>query len=215
MRNAVPADQRRALRLAISGSGRFYHEWRVGLGSSGTERHFAASACSFAQYYDPSCGSEVGTRMAEVVKFYVWAVPSFGANLFPDHTWVTTYNSRAIRYGNIKHVIAAKEFFWYCWGNFYPQGGTPINKSGFLGERAGDLALSKCLVEPNAESQRVRKARGTIFTYGRNGVCHQLANQVLYATANGGAPLTVSKARGYSASSFFYGTWTCPGLVDS
>jgi len=39
-------------------------------------------------------------------------------------------------------------------------------------------------------------------------VCHQLANQVLYATdSGGGAPLTVSSARGYLASTFIYGIY--------
>src|SRR6266536_1898251 len=53
-----------------------------------------------------------------------------------------------------------------------------------------------------------RAARGTIFTYGIDGVCHQLANQVLYSTTIGGAaPLTVRNARGYMASVFVYGTY--------
>ena len=63
--------------------------------------------------------------------------------------------------------------------------------------------LAKCLVAPNANSQTVAAARGTIFTYGIDGVCHQLANQVLYATGIGAvAPLTVRNARGYIASTF-------------
>jgi hypothetical protein len=68
--------------------------------------------------------------------------------------------------------------------------------------------LAKCLVAPNADSQTVAAARGTIFTYGIDGVCHQLANQVLYATGIGAAaPLTVRNARGYIASTFLYGTY--------
>jgi hypothetical protein len=47
-----------------------------------------------------------------------------------------------------------------------------------------------------------------VFAYGFDGVCHQLANQVLYASGIGGLrPLTVAPARGYMASTFFYGTY--------
>jgi hypothetical protein len=48
-------------------------------------------------------------------------------------------------------------------------------------------------------------ARGTIFTYGADGVCHQLANQVLWASKDStGAPLTTAGSNGYKASVFFY-----------
>ena len=51
-------------------------------------------------------------------------------------------------------------------------------------------------------------ARGTIFTYGVDGVCHQLANQALYATSIGGAtPLTVAQASGYWVSTAIYGSY--------
>jgi hypothetical protein len=64
------------------------------------------------------------------------------------------------------------------------------------------------LVTSNADSSTIFSARGTIFTYGIDGVCHQLANQVLYASGLGGSPpLTVSLANGYGASSAIYGTY--------
>jgi hypothetical protein len=48
---------------------------------------------------------------------------------------------------------------------------------------------------------------GTTFTYGVDGVCHQLANQALYATSIGGAaPLTVARASGYWVSTAIYGS---------
>jgi hypothetical protein len=50
-------------------------------------------------------------------------------------------------------------------------------------------------------------SKGTIFVYGVDGVCHQVANQVLFATARWGDPLTVRAARGYVASVFLYGTY--------
>jgi hypothetical protein len=76
-----------------------------------------------------------------------------------------------------------------------------------LGKHAGSTPLAKCLVMPNADSRTTAAARGTIFTYLVDGVCHQLANQVLYATGAGGTPLTVRGARGYPASTFLYGTY--------
>jgi hypothetical protein len=136
---------------------------------------------------------------------FAWAVPAFAAGSPVDHTWVTTYDNRITPYASIEEVVAAGEFYWYCWGSFHVSGGTPDNPTGFLGQQSGDLALARCLVEPNADSSTVPAARGTIFTYGGDGVCHQLANQVLYATrAESAKPLTVSLARGYMASVFIY-----------
>ena len=55
------------------------------------------------------------------------------------------------------------------------------------------------------DSRSAPAARGTIYVYGVDGVCHQLANQVLYATS--GTRLTVNKARGYFFSTYLYGTY--------
>lgn len=143
--------------------------------------------------------SKTGTTL------FAWAVPAFTANAPVDHTWVTTYDNRVTPYPSIEEVAAAGEFYWYCWGSFHASGGTPNNPTGFLGQQSGNPVLARCLVDPNADSRTVPAARGTIFTYGVDGVCHQLANQVLYATGAGSAaPLTVSEARGYMASVFIY-----------
>lgn len=135
---------------------------------------------------------------------FAWVTPAFWSGSPLDHTWVTTYNSNLNPYPNIADVIAAGEDLWYCWGSFHAAGNPP----GMLASRAGNLALAKCLVEPNADSSTTPAARGTIFTYGIDGVCHQLANQVLYATGTpANPPLTVKGARGYSLSSFLFGTY--------
>jgi hypothetical protein len=139
--------------------------------------------------------------------FYAWAVPAFTTGSPVDHTWVTTYDNRIDTYPSDQAVDAAGQFYWYCWGAFHPQGHTPDSPDGFLGQQAGDLALARCLVVANADSRTLPAARGTIFSYGVDGVCHQLANQVLFATGRGGAPLTVAPARGYMASTFIYGTY--------
>jgi hypothetical protein len=137
---------------------------------------------------------------------FAWVAPAGSAGSPVDHTWVTTYDNRVTPYANIDEVKTAGEFYWYCWGDFHASGGTPDNPTGFLGQQSGDLTLAQCLVEPNADSRTVAAARGTIYTYGIDGVCHQLANQVLYATrAVGVEQLTVCGARGYMASTFLYG----------
>jgi hypothetical protein len=146
--------------------------------------------------------------MAPSVMLFAWTVPAYNPNSPVDHTWVTTYDNRVHPYPTDADVIAAGEYYWYCWGSFHPTGGTPVDPTGFIGQQAGDLNLAKCLVLPNADSNVVAAARGTIFVYGVDGVCHQLANQVLYATSSGGVrPLTVHNARGYLLSSFIYGTY--------
>jgi hypothetical protein len=139
---------------------------------------------------------------------YAWTVPAFTTDSPVDHTWVTTYDNRTNAYQTVADVVAAGQFYWYCWGSFHPQGGTPTIPTGFLGSQSGDLALAQCLVQANAASTTMPAARGTIFVYGVDGVCHQLANQALYATTLGAVkPLTVRLARGYMASTFIYGTY--------
>lgn len=141
------------------------------------------------------------------ITFYAWATPAFISESPVDHTWVTTYDNRVNCYKTIQAVISANALLWYCWGSFHPQGGTPENPSGYLGSQVGNLAIAQCLVAANLDSTTNPAARGTIFTYGVDGVCHQLANQVLYATNSGIKPLKVALARGYHASSFIYGDY--------
>ncbi|NEW92615.1 hypothetical protein [Rhodopseudomonas sp. BR0M22] len=146
--------------------------------------------------------------MTPSVSLYAWAVPAWSSESPVDHTWVTSYDNQVHPYNAIADVVVAGQSFWFCWGAFHPQGGTPVNPTGALGQQAGNLKLAQCVVQPNADSNTAPGARGTIYSYGVDGVCHQLANQVLYATSDGGLPpLTVSKARGYPLSSFIYGTY--------
>jgi hypothetical protein len=142
---------------------------------------------------------------------YAWAVPALFEGSGLDHTWVTSYDNRISVYQDANAVIAARQDYWFCWGPFCNKGGTPQNATGFLGSAQGDLQLSRCLVRSNVDCWSSFPARGTIFTYGVDGVCHQLANQVLYST--GGrrrGPLTVALAEGYWLSSAVYGTYRLP-----
>jgi hypothetical protein len=146
-------------------------------------------------------------EMVTTATFYAWAVPAFTTGSPVDHTWVTIFDNQTSNYSNINAVRAAGQCYWFCWGGYHAKGHTPVNPTGALGNKSGSLPLAKCLVKPNADSRVDAAACGTIFTYGVDGVCHQLANQVLYATKTSTGLLTVSKARGYWASTFVYGTY--------
>ena len=144
---------------------------------------------------------------------YAWATPTPFAESPVDHTWVTDYDNRINAYPDIAAVIAAAANYWFCWGDFHKKVSGPAAPEGFLGEAAADTTWANCLCESNVPSDSKEPSCGAIFHYGVDGVCHQLANEVLWATGAGGSKaLTVSKARGYSLSTFFYGTY---GLQQS
>lgn len=142
------------------------------------------------------------------VAVFAWAVPALFQGSAVDHTWVTTYDNRKTRYANIADIVAAGEHYWYCWGSFHPAGGTPKIADGFLGQGPADLGYAMCLCKPDVDSSADPLACGTIFTYGIDGVCHQLANQVLWSTdPTGTAPATVQLARGYWISHALFGPY--------
>lgn len=140
---------------------------------------------------------------------WAWATPTPFADSPVDHTWVTDYDNRIDEPPeNIAEVIAASANYWFCWGAFHERGDSPQVPQGYLGSQPGDNALANCLVTSNAPSTSSKPTSGTITLYGIEGVCHQLANQVLWATGSASQlPLTVGLARGYGASTFFYGTY--------
>lgn len=140
--------------------------------------------------------------------FYAWVVPAYFTGSPVDHTWVTSYDNRAHPYADIAAVKKAGQSNWYCWGDFHASGGASGHPDGFVGSRNGAGPVATCLVQPNRSCDDSPAARGTIFKYGLDGVCHQLANQVLSATGTKGkAPLTVKGVRGYAVSTFLYGTY--------
>lgn len=126
---------------------------------------------------------------------YAWVKNAYiKGNFFLDHTWVTSYDIYAHQYSNINQVVNANERYWFSKGDFWSA--SRIQKPLVQGLSSGAEA---CLVGPNDKTQA-----GTIHTYGVDGVCHQVANQVLYAAVGS---LTVHKARGYTLSSALYGTY--------
>jgi len=143
-----------------------------------------------------------------VGELFAWVRPAYLSKAPVDHTWVTTYDSRAVSFSDRDDVKITEHAYWYCYGTFHVKGGTVENPTGLLGSGNARLGLAKCLVQPNVTHEESVGAVGTILRYGRDGVCHQLANQVLFATATGTArPMIVNAARGYHYSSFLYGDY--------
>lgn len=135
---------------------------------------------------------------------YIWVTPAWFDGNPLDHTWVTTYDNRAVKHKDISAVINSGQNYWYCWGSFHAQGGNDSNPTGFLGSANGNITQANCLVASNLKTSKNSASCGTIFSYGWDGVCHQLANQVLYAT---GVHKTVSQAGGYWISYAFFGRY--------
>jgi hypothetical protein len=79
--------------------------------------------------------------MAALQKLYAWAVPVIVPGSPWDHTWVASYDNRAHPYPDIAAVKRAKQDYWYCWGGFHAQGGTPNLPDGSLGSQNGDVKL--------------------------------------------------------------------------
>jgi hypothetical protein len=142
-----------------------------------------------------------GTYMTQL---YAWRRPAFDPrDKYIDHTYVTDYKPYD-KYSTIQDVIKAGTHFWYCWGEFKMKTTdqslvAECPKNGIL----ADLAKVICICKPNDEN-----AHGTIFTYLIDGVCHQLANQVLYPT---NPQITVKGVKGWQLTHFLY---TKYGLND-
>lgn len=139
---------------------------------------------------------------------WAWVVPAWFSESPFDHTWVTDFDNSTAPYASDQEVILAGKNNWFCWGDFHPKGGTPALPNGALGSMTANASVAACLVASNLISKDNPPAQGTIFQYGIDGVCHQLANQVLWATSGAaGGPLTVNGARGYHISTFLFGTY--------
>jgi hypothetical protein len=133
------------------------------------------------------------------MELYAWVTPAFLPHISPvDHTWVTTYDSRATAYPDLGCVLKANEHYWFSWGSFHQNGNPRDFPGGLLFQATAPPDKSLCLVTPDDP----KLGRGTIRWYGIHGVCHQLSNQILYP-----AQKSVHFARGYPLSSAIYGTF--------
>lgn len=82
-------------------------------------------------------------------------------------------------------------FYWECHGKSH--------KGREICWGYGDANIANCLSQGGQEGNAG-------ITYGVNGVCHQIANRILYP-----AGVTVSSAGGYGASVILYGTY---GVIE-
>jgi len=149
--------------------------------------------------------------MSNEGKLYFWAngmenVPDF------DHTWVTSYPFVNGQYATSKDIPAGGSY-WYCWGCYHPSGdgGVDHNPNGAIGQADADLDLARRLVEANVAPPKppigstTDPQDGSITFYAVDGVCHNVANQVLFATGSSSVePQRVIEARAYHLSTFFY-----------
>lgn len=127
--------------------------------------------------------------------FYVWRRPlDFAPPL--DHTWVTTYQPVATCPPD-----DSLGDYWYCWGVCHETG--PGTNAELLHYGVGDLERAHCLDTPNDSDSHA----GIPGFYGEYGVCHQVANRMLFATEG---PLTIKGANGWFLSYLVYGWYGGP-----
>ncbi|MFT6437656.1 MAG: hypothetical protein ACJAVI_005732 [Candidatus Azotimanducaceae bacterium] len=101
------------------------------------------------------------------------------------------------------------ECYWFCYGSAHDVA------SKAMGSRTGDLGVAKAISAPNTDALppgaphgTPSKTSGAIEYYGIDGVCHNVANQVLYCTGTSAEePLRVKGSSGYPLVMFLYGNY--------
>ncbi len=120
----------------------------------------------------------------------------------PDHTWVTTYQP----------VIECPPDeslgeYWYCAGDCH-RAPTADGMGRMLRSAEGDVDFARRVGRPNDEGETCG------INYGLTGVCHQIANRILYATKTSDRqPITVEGATGYNLSKTVYGAYGAKGAL--
>ena len=144
---------------------------------------------------------------------YAWSVPIVAAdngklNNF-DHTWVTDFvEDIDLRYkpDPARPAYTPPDGFWYCWGQGYEKAAKSICSAD--GDIIAANNISPRNVVPYEDGIFYSNTSGSIEFYGLDGVCHNVANQVLFSTGTSlKEPVRVEQAKGYAVSSFFYGTY--------
>lgn len=134
---------------------------------------------------------------------YAWSDSFLSVDgvVLADHTWVTTFDA--------PYACPPGTAYWYSWGGCHATG--PGTEAKLLGKAPAALEVASCICRPDDKNYRFEvdnPAHGGIDFYGIHGVCHQLANRILFATAaEGVGPVTVSDAHAYRVSRFVYGTY--------
>ena len=112
-----------------------------------------------------------------------------------DHTWVASDES-----GVCWNALGGGPTY-YCGPNRW-HGGTYVPPEGHqICSGDGDVASATCMGNPKTSTfMQIPSSAGIV--YAINGVCHQIANRVLYWTG-----ATVEAASGYWFTSTTFGTW--------
>lgn len=144
----------------------------------------------------------------------VWSCRAFKpVNPFSlNHSWVTTY---AAKHPN-GFTDPRKEYYWYCWGEFHSgtaEDQQPSPYQALKGPLVADLELAKCICQPNTPSNPGRPSwpsAGIEGAYGVGGVCHQVANRILWSAGIQAATkeaYTVEGTRGWQLSWDIFGPY--------
>jgi hypothetical protein len=149
------------------------------------------------------------------VTLHAWGRP-LSQDDFPvvsnvDHTWVTTFPEII----NPDHQpdpppgSQIPKSYWYCWGVAHAIASYAVGSAeGNVGIANKISPSNETAVPAGAKHYSPSSTSGAIVYYGLDGVCHQVANEILCATGTGTTePIRVQKAKGYSLSTFFFGTY--------
>lgn len=134
--------------------------------------------------------------------FYAWADRARGIGLLAgDHTWVTTYEVVPACPPDAKDGD-----YWYCWGECHAT--PPVSSTArLLRQGPGSLDFARFIGRPNDAEESVG------LRYGIDGVCHQMANRILFATGSDDRePLSVAGAAGYNLSVALFGVYGGKGV---
>jgi len=146
---------------------------------------------------------------------YAWAKPAelegFGKMGHFSHTWVSTYPMKVDPNNppDPDPNWVPPEYYWFCYGSAHDVAAKE------LCSRAGNLDVAKSISAPNTDALPPNAPHGTashtsgaIVYYGLDGVCHNVANQVLYCTGTSTEePLRVKGSSGYPLVMYLYGNY--------
>lgn len=128
-----------------------------------------------------------------------------------DHTWVTIFEEDVdpTEQPDPPEDWNPPDGYWYCWGRVHNVASHQISMQSGSIDIANAISPQNTPAVPLGTKQwKASQTSGSIEFYGLDGVCHQVANQVLCATATQTTePQRVQDALGYSLSTFFYGTY--------
>jgi hypothetical protein len=162
---------------------------------SGTSAMAIGPATTVPDQGEIAAADSGGTKEGVLV---AWASPLFGTIRFADHTWVTTYEKATA-------CSPPNEDYWYCTGGCRDTT-APSTVARELGLWRADLQLARCIAQPNSQTFAAGPPTARI-RYLKDGVCHQIANRILYAASDEGVAPTVEGARGYGVTVFFFGKY--------